>query len=38
MKLTRTKEQEKQSEELLKNCERLFTAFCEADGRPVPQA
>ncbi|KAJ8587649.1 hypothetical protein M405DRAFT_821239 [Rhizopogon salebrosus TDB-379] len=36
MKLTLSKEQEKQSDELLKRCERLFTAFCEAEGRSVP--
>ncbi|KAJ8592428.1 hypothetical protein M405DRAFT_812701, partial [Rhizopogon salebrosus TDB-379] len=32
MKLTLSKVQEKQSDELLKHCERLFTAFCEAEG------
>lgn len=36
MKLTRSKEQAKQSDDLLENCERIFTAFCEAEGRPVP--
>ncbi|KAJ8592445.1 NAD(P)-binding protein [Rhizopogon salebrosus TDB-379] len=36
MKLTLSKEQEKQSDELVKRCERLFTAFCEAEGRLVP--
>ncbi|KAJ8592431.1 hypothetical protein M405DRAFT_733316, partial [Rhizopogon salebrosus TDB-379] len=36
MKLTLSKEQEKQSDELLKRCERLFTTFCEAEGRLVP--
>ena len=36
MKLAHSKEQEKQSDDLLENCERLFTAFCEAEGRPVP--
>jgi 3-keto steroid reductase len=36
MKLALSKEQEKQSDELLKHCECLFTAFCEAEGRSVP--
>jgi 3-keto steroid reductase len=36
MKLALSKEQEKQSDELLKRCERLFTTFCEAEGRLVP--
>jgi hypothetical protein len=36
MKLTLSKEQEKQIDELLKHYERLFTAFCEAEGRLVP--
>ncbi|KAJ8587674.1 NAD(P)-binding protein [Rhizopogon salebrosus TDB-379] len=36
MGLTLSKEQEKQSDELLKHCERLFTAFCEAEGRLLP--
>ncbi|KAG0698853.1 NAD(P)-binding protein [Suillus ampliporus] len=36
MKLTRSKEHEKQCEDLLGHCERLFKAFCEAEGRSVP--
>ena len=36
MKLALSKEQEKQSDELLKRWERLFTAFCEAEGRLAP--
>ncbi|KAG1803395.1 NAD(P)-binding protein [Suillus subaureus] len=35
MKLTRSKEHNNQCDELLDRCERLFTAFCEAEGRPV---
>ncbi|KAG2151816.1 NAD(P)-binding protein [Suillus cothurnatus] len=36
MKLTRSKEHNKQCNDLLDHCERLLTAFCEAEGRPVP--
>ncbi|KAG2148026.1 NAD(P)-binding protein [Suillus clintonianus] len=36
MKLMRSKEQNKQCDDLLDHCERLFTTFCEAEGRPVP--
>ncbi|KAG1847544.1 NAD(P)-binding protein [Suillus subalutaceus] len=35
MKLMRSKEHNKQCDDLLDHCERLFTAFCEAEGRPV---
>ncbi|KAG1863715.1 NAD(P)-binding protein [Suillus subluteus] len=35
MKLTRSKEHNNQCDDLLDHCERLFTAFCEAEGRPV---
>ncbi|KAG1739846.1 NAD(P)-binding protein [Suillus paluster] len=35
MKLTRSQEQKKQCDDLLDNCDRLFTAFCEAEGRTV---
>ncbi|KAG2119161.1 NAD(P)-binding protein [Suillus discolor] len=35
MKLTRSKEHNNQCDDLLEHCDRLFTAFCEAEGRPV---
>jgi len=36
MQLSFSKEQQKQGDDLLENCERLLTAFCESEGRPVP--
>ncbi|KAG2363859.1 NAD(P)-binding protein [Suillus spraguei] len=35
MKLMRSKEHEKQCDELMDHCDRLFAAFCKAEGRPV---
>jgi 3-keto steroid reductase len=35
MKLVRSKEHKNQCDDLLDHCNRLFTAFCEAEGRPV---
>ncbi|KAH7930053.1 NAD(P)-binding protein [Leucogyrophana mollusca] len=36
MKVMQSKAEESQTEELLKNCERLLETFCEAEGRPYP--
>ncbi|KAG2159067.1 NAD(P)-binding protein [Suillus bovinus] len=36
MKLMRSKEHNKQCDDLMDHCERLFTAFCEAEGRSLP--
>ncbi|KAG1902897.1 NAD(P)-binding protein [Suillus fuscotomentosus] len=35
MKLTRSKEHNNQCDDLLEHCDRLFTVFCEAEGRPL---